>query len=96
MDAKWIETDPFDMEEEVKGLFKGLRDMKVDKKCNTYLGILDDIKKWLVFLPLIQELRNDAMRPRHWQLIKDKVQKSFEVNEKLLLKDVFNLSLHKY
>jgi len=53
MDAKWIETDPFDMEEEVKGLFKGLRDMKVDKKCNTYLGILDDIKKWLVFLPLI-------------------------------------------
>lgn len=66
MDAKWIETSPFDMEEEVKTNFKNLRDMKVDKKCNAYLGIQEDIKRWLVFLPLVAELRDEAMRPRHW------------------------------
>lgn len=96
MDAKWIETDPFDMEEEVKRLFKLLKDMKCDKKSNVYQGIQEDIKKWLVFLPLIAELRNDAMRDRHWKSIKDKVQKDFEVNETLLLKDVYNLNLNKY
>ena len=47
--------------------------MKVDKKCNSYLGIQDEVKKWLVFLPLIAELRDDAMRDRHWKMIKDKV-----------------------
>lgn len=73
MDAKWIDTNPFDMEEDVKNVFKKLRDLKADKRCNAYLGIQDEIKKWLVFLPLIGELRNDAMRDRHWKAIKDKV-----------------------
>ena len=84
------------MEEEVKRQQKILKEIKVDKKCNAYLGIQDEIKKWLVFLPLISELRDDAMRPRHWKAIKDKVQKEFEINEKLGLRDVFNLNLNKY
>lgn len=96
MEAKWIDTNPFDMEEEVKKQQKILKEIKVDKKCNAYLGIMDEIKKWLIFLPLISELRDEAMRPRHWKAIKDKVQKEFEVNEKLYLKDVFNLNLNKY
>jgi dynein heavy chain len=75
---------------------KILKDMRCDRKCNAYLGILEDIKRWLVFLPLIAELRDDSMRPRHWQALKDKVQKDFEVNETLLLKDVYNLNLNKY
>jgi len=39
MDSKWVETSPFDMEEEVKTNSKQLKEMKVDKKCNAYLGI---------------------------------------------------------
>ena len=96
MENKWIETDPFDMEEEVKKLFKQLRDLKCDKRCNAYIGTQDEIKKWLVFLPLIGELRNEAMRDRHWNAIKAKVQKDFEVDDKLLLKDVFELNLNKF
>lgn len=53
---KWIETKPFDMEDEVKKLMKSLKDMKVEKKANAYQGILDEIKKWLIFLPLIADL----------------------------------------
>jgi dynein heavy chain len=84
------------MEDEVKTLFRNLKEMKCDKKCNAYLGITEEIKRWLVFLPLIAELRDEAMRARHWKAIKDKVQKDFEVNEKLLLRDVYNLNLNKY
>ena len=96
MESKWIDTKPFEMEEDVKKLMKTLKDMKVDKKCNSYLGILEEIKRWLVFLPLIAQLRDDSMRPRHWQAIKDKVQKDFEVNDKLVLRDVYNLNLNKF
>lgn len=96
METKWIDTDPFEMEEEVKKQMKTVKEMKVDKKCNAYVGINDEIKRWLVFLPLIAELRDDAMRDRHWKMIKDKVQKDFEIDDNLFLKDVYNLNLNKY
>lgn len=66
MDSKWVETNPMDLEDDVKKMMKTLKEMKVDKRCNAYLGIMDEIKRWLVFLPLISELRDPAMRDRHW------------------------------
>jgi hypothetical protein len=42
---KWIGIQPFDIEDEVKKLMKALKDMKVDKRANAYVGILDEIKK---------------------------------------------------
>lgn len=96
MSSQWVKSNPGDMEDDIKNKFKALKEMRCDKKCNTYLGIQDEIKKWLVFLPLITDLRDPAMRPRHWDSLKKKVQKDFTVDEKLLLRDVFNLNLTKY
>jgi len=96
MTNKWVETQPFEMEDEVKKLMKTLKDMKVDKKANAYGGILDEIKKWLVFLPLIAELADKAMRPRHWDMIKEKVGVQFTIDDSLLLKNIYDLNLGKY
>jgi dynein heavy chain len=93
---KWVETQPFEMEDEVKKLMKTLKDMKIDKKANAYQGILDEIKKWLVFLPLIAELADDAMRDRHLDMIKDKLGVQFTIDESLLLRDIYNLNIGKY
>jgi len=93
---KWIETQPFEMEDEVKKLMKSLKDMKVDKKANAYAGILEEIKKWLVFLPLIAELADPSMRDRHWSDLKNKVGKQFTIDENLLLRDIYNLELGKF
>lgn len=73
MKSKWLETKPYDMDEEVKKLQKKMKEIKVDKKCNAYNGIMDVIKKWLIFLPLIAELRDDSMRERHWQKLKETI-----------------------
>lgn len=94
--AKWVETQPYEMEDEVKKLLKTLKDMKVDKRANAYNGLLDEIKKWLIFLPLIAELADPAMRDRHWDAIRTKVQKQFTVDDKLLLQDVYNLNLQDF
>lgn len=96
MTAKWLETKPFDMEEEVKGLQKSGKELKVDKKCNAYLGVMEEIKKWLVFLPLIAELRDESMRDRHWAALKKEIQKDFNLDDKLTLRDVFNLNLNSH
>jgi dynein heavy chain len=96
MNNKWIETQPFEMEDEVKKLLKTLKDMKVDKKANAFAGILEDLKKWMVFLPLIAELAEKAMRPRHWDMVKEKVGVQFTIDDNLLLRDIYNLNLGKY
>jgi dynein heavy chain len=96
MSSQWVKSNPGDMEDEVKNRFKALKEMRCDKKCNAYLGIQEDIKKWLVFLPLISDLRDPAMRDRHWTALKNKVQKDFNVDDKLILRDVYNLNLNKY
>jgi dynein heavy chain, axonemal len=96
MNNKWIETQPFEMEDEVKKLMKTLKDMKVDKRANAYAGNLEEIKKWLVFLPLIAELADKSMRQRHWDSIKKKVGVNFTIDDNLLLKNIYDLNLGKY
>jgi len=55
------------MEEDNKKLLKKLNEIRVDRKSSSYQGISDLITKWKQFFPLITELRDDAMRPRHWE-----------------------------
>lgn len=66
MSSQWVKSNPMEMEDEVKNKFKSLKEMRCDKKCNAYIGIQEEIKKWLVFLPLISDLRDPSMRDRHW------------------------------
>ena len=51
-------------------MMKSLKDIKVDRKSNAFLGINEDIKAWMVFLPLVSQLRDDCMRDRHWNSLK--------------------------
>ena len=95
MKTSWLETKPYDMEEDVKKLQKTTKEIRVDKKCNAYLGLTQSIKRWLVFLPLIAELRDDAMRERHWTALKKEIKQDFVVDDKLTLRDVYNLNLDK-
>ena len=80
MDNSWEETKTDEMEEEAKKLERALKQMKVDKKCNAYIGILEEIKKWLKFLPLVGQLRDPSMRERHWDMIRKKVNNNFVID----------------
>ena len=60
-------------------LAKKLREVKVDRKCDAYLGIAEVLKKWTIFCPLIAELRDPAMRDRHWTQLMNVTGKSVAV-----------------
>ena len=96
MEEKWLMIQPYEMEDEVKKLQKSLKEFKVDKRCNTYLGIIEEIKKWLVFLPLIAELADKDMRDRHWDSLKKKINADFTIDDNLQLRDIYELNLGKY
>lgn len=94
MEQKWTESKPFDMEDDAKKQVKLLREMKVDKKSLAYTGILEDIKKWLIILPLLADIRDESMRDRHWDMLRDKFGK-FDHPDKLHIKDIWALNLSK-
>ena len=62
---------------------------ETDKKCKDFISTI----------PLVSLLRSDAMRPRHWNLIKNATGKSDFVppsdNESMTLGNILGLDLHK-
>lgn len=96
MSCKWLEIQPMEMEDEVKKLQKTLRESKADKKCEAYRGIQEELKKWINFIPLISDLSDKDMRDRHWEDLKKKINAKFVIDEKLLLRDIYNLELGKF
>jgi dynein heavy chain len=54
---------------------------------------MKEIKKWLIFLPLIGELRDPSMRDRHWAMIQELVKKEFAVDDSLYLRDIYDMNL---
>jgi dynein heavy chain len=96
----FLEFDCMEKEDEVKSLRKGLNDLKgIDKKSGVFLGIMEDIKKWMFFLPLCAEMRDPSMETadgRHWDKVKKLVKKDFNIDTSLLIDEVWNLELYKY
>jgi dynein heavy chain len=97
MAQKWIDTNADQMEEDVKKLQATLKSYtKVDKRCSAYIGLLDECKKWLVFLPMVTSLRSPNMRDRHWASIKELVKSDFKIDDSLVLKAIYDLNLGKF
>lgn len=69
--------------------------MKVDKKCNTYIGLLEELKVWMKFIPLCEQLREPAMRERHWDMIRERVKSDFVIDSNLKLSHIYDLELGK-
>jgi dynein heavy chain, axonemal len=71
---------------------------------------LKDLKKWGVWgairakvdqfrqtMPLIQDLKNPALRPRHWKQLKSEIQEEFDAKSAdFTLERVFALGLHNH
>ena len=64
---------------------------------DVYAGIMKKIADMLIDLPLVQDLRDDAMRERHWKrLMRITGAKPFVVDERLNLGVLLALELHKF
>jgi len=98
--TKFSELDTTDMETTSqllsRKLGKLLREVK-DKNweiSETIKGRIDQFKRTM---PLVQDLKNPAMRDRHWNQIKAEVQKPFEHSgDKFTLEKIIELGLDQY
>ena len=100
MKLKWNEMDLGEMEDQIKKMRTGLNPIKVqDRKCNTFVGIAEEIKRWGIFIPLISDMKHDSMNTpdgRHWKKVKDTLKQDFSVDDSLELKLLWLLRLFDY
>lgn len=96
----WTSLDLNQMEEDVKKMRQGLQTIKIaDRKCNSFTGITEEIKKWSIFIPLISDLKHESMVTednRHWKKVRTTVNREFEVDKNLTLKLLWELRLFAY
>ncbi|RQM24639.1 hypothetical protein B5M09_005107 [Aphanomyces astaci] len=84
------------MEATAAQFFKRITKLGKDMKEWAIWGSMKDkIDQFRATLPLIQDLKNDALRPRHWAQLKDEMQSAFDADSKgFTLEKVFSLGFH--
>ena len=93
----WTRVDTDMMIDETKKLQKELKGLpRQAMKWDVYQGLLKVMSEMAIDLPLIQDLRDDAMRERHWQKLMATCGKSFILDDKLQLESLLVLNLHNF
>lgn len=67
------------------------------KQWEVHKSLTGIINRFRQTLPLITNLRSEAMRPRHWEQLQDEIQQQFDPNaDDFTLEKVISLGLHRH
>lgn len=93
----WSNVDVDMMAERTRKLQKEIKALpRQTTKWDVYERLLETIGHMSVSLPLVQDLREDSMRERHWKKLMAICGKTFVMDEKLQLDQLLKLELHLY
>jgi dynein heavy chain len=97
---KWVEMNLDDIEDGSKKVMKLVKSVNKDVRWSNTFATIDKVTKdFMNTVPLIQNLGNKAMRPRHWDAIMDVTHKKFtppHEDHDLLLEQILDLNLHEH
>eukprot|EP00898_Chlorokybus_atmophyticus_P006649 jgi/Chlat1/6986/Chrsp56S00523 len=93
----WAELDIQKLLNQTEELAGRARRLKNLKDMPTYNMVLDKIKSFQDSLPLIQDLKSEALRKRHWEKLMEVTGKKFEMDPKTFtLANLFSMELHNF
>jgi len=103
--AKWqltvfsaIDTEALDVG--CRALMKDIRLLPTNflqlREWGVYKGVETAVKNMMTTLPLVQDLRSDAMRDRHWLALQKVCGQKFVVDERFTLDNLLALGLHNF
>ncbi|XP_030593055.1 dynein heavy chain 10, axonemal isoform X2 [Archocentrus centrarchus] len=94
----WVELDIQLLQEGIEDFIKRLRQLPKDVRAMPMAFFLDGhMKEFKEALPLLLDLKNEALRDRHWKELMERTGTRFEINpESFTLENMFAMELHKY
>ncbi|CAL9696600.1 unnamed protein product [Knipowitschia caucasica] len=94
----WADLDFQLLQEGIDGFLKRHRQLPKDVRALPVSFFLDArMKEFKESLPLLLDLKNEALRNRHWKELMERTGTSFEMNPKsFTLENMFAMELHKY
>eukprot|EP00644_Phytophthora_capsici_P007267 jgi/Phyca11/16825/fgenesh1_pg.PHYCAscaffold_22_\ len=94
----WAELDVAAMNKGIEELEKRCRKIPKDLKAmSTFVEVEKQILSFKESIPLIQSLKNEAMKPRHWEELMVVTQVRFDMNLKTFtLGNLFAMKLHRF
>lgn len=93
----WSELDVSKMMASTEEISTKLRKLKHLKLMPTYELVEKEIQGFYNSLPLMKELKSDALRKRHWSQLMEVTGQNFEMDSKTFtLGNMFSMQLHKY
>nr|XP_046243361.1 dynein axonemal heavy chain 10 [Scatophagus argus] len=94
----WVDLNIHLLQEGVEGFIKSLRKLPKDVKALSVAFFLEGrLKEFRESLPLLLDLKNEALRDRHWRELMERTGTNFEMNpESFTLENMFAMELHKY
>ncbi|XP_030648846.1 dynein heavy chain 10, axonemal [Chanos chanos] len=86
------------LQEGIEGFIKSLRKLPKDVRAMPVAFFLDGrMKEFKESLPLLLDLKNEALRERHWKELMERTSTSFDMNpDTFTLENMFAMELHKY
>ncbi|XP_051514176.1 dynein axonemal heavy chain 10 [Myxocyprinus asiaticus] len=94
----WVNLDIQLLQEGIEGFIKSLRKLPKDVRALPVSFFLEGrMKEFRESLPLLLDLKNKALRDRHWKELMERTGTSFEMNPSTFtLENMFSMELHKY
>ncbi|KAM9858629.1 dynein axonemal heavy chain 10 [Aulostomus maculatus] len=94
----WVDLNIQLLQDGVEGFIKNLRQLPKDVRALPVAFFLEArMKEFRESLPLLQDLKNEALRDRHWKELMERTGTSFEMNTAVFtLENMFAMELHKY
>ncbi|KAM9822995.1 dynein axonemal heavy chain 10-like [Syngnathus typhle] len=94
----WADLNIQLLQEGAEGFLKEMRKLPKDVRSLPVAYILEGrMKEFRDSLPLLLDLKNEALRERHWKELMDRTGTSFEMNPATFtLENMFAMELHKY
>ncbi|XP_010291294.1 PREDICTED: dynein heavy chain 10, axonemal, partial [Phaethon lepturus] len=93
----WINLNVQFLQEGIEGFLKALR--KLPKQVHNMpvaFHLEAKMKAFRDSIPLLLDLKNEALRERHWQDLMERTGTSFEMTETFTLENMFAMELHRH
>ncbi|XP_070411880.1 dynein axonemal heavy chain 10 [Nothobranchius furzeri] len=94
----WVDLDIQMLQDNIEGFIKSLRQLPKDVRALPVAFFLDaSMNEFRESLALLQDLKHEALRDRHWEELMERTGTSFEINpDSFTLENMLAMELHKY